>query len=201
MQPRTESTPAVRRDRSSPCGDEGELYRRHHRDLHRAVAHTVNAPRELIEDACQSAWAILLRAQPERTSIFGWLYVVATREALRLCERERRHNHLEAMFPAGTWDPVVVDAFSIDDILEVHEALEVIASLPARQRADLTLLVAGFSYLEIAGADRRAHVHQRQQAHRKGPRPRPPRATPRNHAAARAGRTAEGQQTEGANFG
>ena len=78
MQPQTEPSPAVRRDRSSPCGDEGELYRRHHRDLHRAVAHAVNAPRELIEDACQHAWAIMLSAQPKRVSIFGWLYVVAT---------------------------------------------------------------------------------------------------------------------------
>ncbi|MDP9135883.1 MAG: hypothetical protein M3N56_13785 [Actinomycetota bacterium] len=133
-----------------PRGDEDELYRRHHRDLHRAVAHAVNAPRELVEDACQNAWAILLRAQPDRTSIFGWLYVVATREAFRLRDREHRHVHLEAMFPAGSWDAVIADAFSIDDIFEVHEALEVIASLPARQRADLTLLVAGFSYVEIA---------------------------------------------------
>jgi DNA-directed RNA polymerase specialized sigma24 family protein len=150
MQPPTEPTPAVRRDRSSPCGDEGELYRRHHRDLHRAVAHDVKAPRELIEDACQNAWAILLRAQPARTSIFGWLYVVATREAFRLCERERRHNHLEAMFPAGTWEAVIADAVSVDDILEAREALEILAGLPDCQRADLTLLVAGFSYAEIA---------------------------------------------------
>ena len=150
MQPRTEPTPAVRRDRSSPCGDEGELYRRYHRDLLRAVAHAVNAPRELIEDACQNAWAILLRAQPDRTSIFGWLYVVATREAFRLCERERRDVHLEALLPAGSWDAVIADALSVDDILEAREALEILASLPDPQRADLTLLVAGFSYLEIA---------------------------------------------------
>ena len=60
-------------------GDEDELYRRHHHDLERAVANAVHAPRELIEDACQNAWAIMLRAQPDRTSILGWLYVVATR--------------------------------------------------------------------------------------------------------------------------
>jgi RNA polymerase sigma factor (sigma-70 family) len=133
-----------------PRGDEDELYRRHHRELHRAVAHAVNAPRELIEDACQNAWAMLLRAQPERISIVGWLYVVATREAFRLRERDRRHLHLEAMLPAGSWDAVIADAFSIDDILEAREALEILASLPDRQRADLTLLVAGFSYIEIA---------------------------------------------------
>ena len=41
----------------------------------------VQAPRELIEDACQTAWAILLRRQPERDAIFAWLRVVAVREA------------------------------------------------------------------------------------------------------------------------
>jgi RNA polymerase sigma factor (sigma-70 family) len=148
MQPPTETPLAEFRPRLR--GDEEELYRRHHRDLHRAVAHAVNGPRELIEDACQNAWAILLRSQPDRRSIFGWLYVVATREAFRLCERDRRHISLETVLPAGSWDAVIADAFSMDDILEAREALEILAGLPDRQRADLTLLVAGFSYTEIA---------------------------------------------------
>jgi DNA-directed RNA polymerase specialized sigma24 family protein len=77
MQPPTGTTPSAR-------GDETDLYRRHQRDLHRAVAHTVSAPRELIEDACQTAWAILLRTQPDRRAIFAWLRVVAIHEAYRL---------------------------------------------------------------------------------------------------------------------
>jgi DNA-directed RNA polymerase specialized sigma24 family protein len=141
MQPPTEPTTAILR------GDEAELFCRHHRDLQRAVAHAVNAPREVIEDACQNAWTIMLRAQPDRPSIFGWLYVVAIREAFRLCERDRRHLHLEAISP--TWDAVISDAFSIDDILEARAALQILASLPDRQRADLTLLVAGYTYQEI----------------------------------------------------
>jgi DNA-directed RNA polymerase specialized sigma24 family protein len=110
----------------------------------------VNAPRELIEDACQNAWAILLRAQPDRPSVFGWLYVVAIREAFRLCERDRRHLLLDTVLPAGSWDAVIADACSIDDILEAREALELLAALPDRQRVDLTLLIAGFRYVEIA---------------------------------------------------
>jgi DNA-directed RNA polymerase specialized sigma24 family protein len=150
MQPSTETKGAAAAARPKPRRDEDELYRRHEHDLRRAVAHAVNAPRELIEDACQNAWAIMLRAQPERTSIFGWLYVVATREALRLCERDRRHVHPETVLPTASWDAVIADAFSIDDIVEAREALEILAGLPDRQRVDLTLLVAGFSYAEIA---------------------------------------------------
>ena len=68
---------------AKPHGDEDQLYRRHHRDLRRAVARVVNAAPELIEDACQNAWAILLRNQPERGTIFTWLRVVAVHEAYR----------------------------------------------------------------------------------------------------------------------
>jgi DNA-directed RNA polymerase specialized sigma24 family protein len=130
--------------------EEAELYRRHHSNLQRAVGHAVNAPRELIEDACQNAWTMFLRAEPSRASIFGWLFAVATREAERLCEAERRYTHLEAVLPARSREALIADALSIDDILEAREALDILASLPDRQRKDLTLLVAGFSYAEIA---------------------------------------------------
>jgi DNA-directed RNA polymerase specialized sigma24 family protein len=76
-------------------GDEAELYQRHHRALVRAVARVVDPPRELIEDACQDAWDMLLRRQPERTSIFAWLRVVAVHEAYLLCAAAQRETHLE----------------------------------------------------------------------------------------------------------
>jgi hypothetical protein len=65
MQPSTEPTQAAELHLR---GDDGELYRRHHHDLRRAVTHAVNAPSELIVDACQNAWTIMLRAPPERAS-------------------------------------------------------------------------------------------------------------------------------------
>ena len=94
MQPPTEPRPAAP---VPPAlrGDEAELYRRHHRDLHRAVARVVTAPRELVEDACQTAWAILLHTQPERYAIFAWLRVVAIHEVYRLSAIERRDARLE----------------------------------------------------------------------------------------------------------
>jgi DNA-directed RNA polymerase specialized sigma24 family protein len=131
-------------------GEAAELYRRHHRNLQRAVSDAVNAPRELIEDACQNAWTILLRAKPTCMSTFVWLYGVATREAYRLREAERRYTHLQDILPTRSCEALIADAFCIDDILEAREALGILASLPDREREDLTLVVAGFTYDEIA---------------------------------------------------
>jgi hypothetical protein len=77
QRPTESSTSATRR------GDEGEHYRRHHRDLERAVARVVHGSRELIEDACQTAWTIMLRSEPDRTAIFAWLRVVVLRTFVR----------------------------------------------------------------------------------------------------------------------
>ena len=79
-----------------PYGDEADLYRRHHHELVRSVRRAVNASGELVEDACQSAWLILLRRQPERgPMLFGWLRTVEIHEAYRLYRAERRDLRLE----------------------------------------------------------------------------------------------------------
>jgi DNA-directed RNA polymerase specialized sigma24 family protein len=135
---------------AASCSEEAELYRRHHRNLQLAVSRAVDAPRELIEDACQNAWTVLLRAKPTGASIFGWLLAVAIRDADRMCETERRCTHVDAALTASPGEAPGPDAFSIDDVLEAREALHILASLPDRQREDLTLVVAGFSYDEIA---------------------------------------------------
>jgi len=142
MQPPTETTPPAR-------GDETELYRRHHHDLHHAVAHAVNAPRELIEDACQTAWAILLRTQPDRHAIFAWLRVVAVHEAYRLCDAQRE-AHLEDLGHSEAWETTIASHAALDDAIEARRALQRLAELPERQRQDLSLRVAGFSYREIS---------------------------------------------------
>jgi RNA polymerase sigma factor (sigma-70 family) len=110
-----------------------------------AVARTVNAPRELIEDACQTAWTILLRSQPDRAAIFTWLHVVAIHEAYRL-SRAHRAPHLEDLDHSQGWDAVVANRVTI----EARRALESLTELPPRQRRDLELRVAGFTYREIA---------------------------------------------------
>lgn len=147
MQPPTDTTCP------SPRGDEDALYRAHHRELHRAVARAVRAPRELIEDACQTAWATLLGAQPNRDTVFAWLRVVAIHEAYHLSAIDRRDTRLERLRPEdGDWQEVIADPRSLDAALEALEALEALralASLPERRRIDLALRVAGYSYEEI----------------------------------------------------
>jgi RNA polymerase sigma factor (sigma-70 family) len=152
MQPRPEPDAPATTTVPPPRGDEGDLYRRHHRDLERAVARVVNGPRELIEDACQNAWAILLRSQqPDRCSIFAWLRVVAIHEAYRLSAIEHRDARLERLGSEdGDWREATADTRTLDAQLEAREALSLLATLPERQRSDLALLVAGFSYREIA---------------------------------------------------
>jgi RNA polymerase sigma factor (sigma-70 family) len=179
MQPPTEPTPSAALP-PAPQGDEADLYRRHHRDLHRAVAHVVKAPRELIEDACQTAWAILLRTQPERYAIFAWLRVVAIHEAYRLSATERRDARLEDLTDdSNDWEVHVADGRSLDAALDAREALRALAALPARQRDDLALLIAGYSYREIAeitGGRTRTNVNKAlvkaRQGLRRGPRTR-----------------------------
>ena len=147
MQPPTEPTPA---GPLAPRGDEDRLYRQHHRELHCAVARVVRAPSELIEDACQTAWATLLRTQPDRYAIFAWLRVVAIHEAYRLAAIDRRARHLERLnIDEHNWQELIADPRTLDEAVTALEALRRLASLPQRQRNDLMLKVAGYSYEEI----------------------------------------------------
>jgi DNA-directed RNA polymerase specialized sigma24 family protein len=138
-------TPAVQ-DGQWLRGDEAALYDRHHRALVRAVARTVRASPALIEDACQTAWAILLRRQPARATVFAWLRVVAIREAYRLSDLERRDVRLDDLTPvaeAGDWTEIIPDRRGLEQTFEARRALRALAGLPNRERRYLTLLAAG----------------------------------------------------------
>ena len=131
-------------------GDEAKLYQRHHQALLIAVSHAINGSGALIEDACQTAWTILMRRQPDRASVFAWLSVVAIHEAYRLSAIERRELHLEDLAIEGDWETILAGRVTVDDQLEALDALRALAALPDRQRRDLSLRVGGFSYREIA---------------------------------------------------
>lgn len=133
-------------------GDEGELFARHHAALMRAVLRAVRAPEALIEDACATAWAILLRRQPDRgPTLFAWLRTVAVHEACRLSGQQRATDALEDLGSAGGdgWEAFAADHRTLDQTLEARRALRALAELPARERDTLTLLVAGYRYREI----------------------------------------------------
>jgi DNA-directed RNA polymerase specialized sigma24 family protein len=91
-----------------------------------------------------------VRHQPDRASAFGWLYVAAIHEAYRLSAIERRELHLEDLAIEGDWETILAGRVTVEDQLEALEALRALAALPDRQRRDLSLRVAGFSYREIA---------------------------------------------------
>ena len=129
--------------RAELCGDEAELFRRHHRDLLRLVARDVNAGPQVIEDACAFAWLEFLARQPQRTNPVGWLRVVARREAIRLARHDRRAAALEPHRADACPGPATGHA------TQAKEALRAVAALPDRRRAVLTLQIAGHSYREI----------------------------------------------------
>lgn len=78
-------------------GDEADLYARHHRALRRAVQSRVRMSADLVEEACQQAWLILLHRQPDRgPTLFAWLVTVAVHEGYRLSAIDRRDLSLDA---------------------------------------------------------------------------------------------------------
>jgi RNA polymerase sigma factor (sigma-70 family) len=125
-------------------GDESELFRRHHRRLLTLVGRDVTARPTVIEDACAYAWLELIARQPERTNVIGWLRIVARREAIRLAQRDRR---LAALIPEH---PDRGAAEAGEPGVHTRSALRLVAALPERERAVLTLHIYRHSYRETA---------------------------------------------------
>ena len=136
----------------TPRGDEEALYRAHHTRLLRLIAHDVKARPQVIEDACAFAWAELLARQPERTSIVGWLRIVARREAIRLAQRDRVTVSLNAVgaHRLHRAHSTGCTRSSPEEHYEALDTLALVAELPERKRTFLSLKVAGYSYDEIA---------------------------------------------------
>jgi DNA-directed RNA polymerase specialized sigma24 family protein len=71
-------------------GDEPALFTEIHPRLRDHVRLRVRTSRANVEDACSFAFLQLLRYQPDREHLYGWLLRTATREAIKLDQRARR---------------------------------------------------------------------------------------------------------------
>lgn len=135
-------------------GDEALLFERLNPRMLRVLRRQIAASDALIDDAVSYAWMQLLRYQPDRESVYGWLCKVAIHEAYRLSQRERRDVRLDG-FAAGA-DSEALDpatTLTLEETSEqrerAREALSVVAGLPVRQRRFLALKASGHSYDEI----------------------------------------------------
>lgn len=148
----------------APCalrGDEADLYRRYNPRLLRTVRSVIHGSDALVEDACQYAWTTLLRRQPDRDSLLGWLATVAIHEAYRLSRQALRHAALDDLAPGLDDGYAFHTALHADIDLEQralrneeHETRRrAFARLSDKQRRYLVLHAAGYRYQEIAAAN------------------------------------------------
>lgn len=121
--------------------------------LQRAVSGAITGPAAMIEDACSYAWCQLLQnddIQLDRAG-FGWLYIVAKREAFRLSDRSRREPALGE--PQDLPDQPACASPDLWQIMErrlTHEEhIAVVRLISPRKRQLVLLHAAGFNYAEI----------------------------------------------------
>jgi RNA polymerase sigma factor (sigma-70 family) len=137
-------------DDDSAC-NVGELYGSLAARLEQIVRLDVRAPDGVIEDACQFAWLRLLHHshRVHRETAMAWLATTAVHEAFKLLRRDRRELSLDAAIEQGT-EPTLRTAAAPDELLEQHERLAGLRSLPERQQRVLWLHALGLTYTEMA---------------------------------------------------
>lgn len=85
----------------------------------------------------------LVRNQPERENVVGWLYTVAKHEAFAALGRDRRATPVDEL-------PQRIGSEGPETQVEARETLRLIGELRPQQRLALLLRAEGFSYQEIA---------------------------------------------------
>jgi RNA polymerase sigma factor (sigma-70 family) len=127
------------------------LYRLHARALERNVTATVRTSQQDAQDACSFAWMQLLTHTVTDEHVLGWLFVVATRQALRLAERSQRTVPLPQNDDGEALD--LIDPLdwiaARERLIDAGSVLER-ARLSDRQRRIVAMQAAGLSYKEIA---------------------------------------------------
>jgi RNA polymerase sigma factor (sigma-70 family) len=137
---------------SGGIAEVGELYAHRAGQVRRLVRHEVRAPEPVIEDACQIAWIRLVghRESVHRDAAVAWLVTTAMREAFRLIRHANRDLPLEALVDDNCDLGDAAVAPSPEEIVEGRLRLQLLRSLPERQRRLVWLQGLGLSYAEMA---------------------------------------------------
>jgi RNA polymerase sigma factor (sigma-70 family) len=112
-----------------------------------------NGP-DLADDAVQFAWMQMLRRQPDRDRIYGWLVLTARRQAWQLARERRREEAADGFVDPATGFTAnlgerIEHPLSLQRRVDGLDALRSLAALPDRQRRVLARKVAGLTYAEI----------------------------------------------------
>ena len=133
--------------------DVGAVYLSNATKVRGLVRGTVRAPEPVIEDACQTAWARLVRdrrrVRPD--AAVAWLVTTAIREAIRLTRRAGRELFLEDLLDDETGAlPGQPPGPGLDEIADCQLRLDALRRLPERQQRFIWLQALGWTYAEIA---------------------------------------------------
>jgi RNA polymerase sigma factor (sigma-70 family) len=140
----------------------GAFFAAHADRLRRTVAYRARGSHEIIDDACATAWTVLV-CRPDITLDargFSWLTTIAIHEAWRLSGRHARE------LPVGTFQrdsrghddedvPEPADPLALDsetqalDRIQHTDDVEAFKTLKPRERQALYLKGLGYSYSEI----------------------------------------------------
>jgi DNA-directed RNA polymerase specialized sigma24 family protein len=156
-----------RAPRRSPADDRmdeiSDFYGAHAHRLRALVARKTGAPTEAVADACQTAWATLLRRPDIGRDArgLGWLTVVAVHEVHHQW-RDRARNLPMGALSLGMGDPGELDEPTargdggVEELvaarLEYAERVADFAALKPAERTALYLQALGYRYREIASA-------------------------------------------------
>ena len=133
-------------------GDEQTLFTELHPRLRDHVRLLVRTSGANVDDACSFAFLQLLRYQPDREHLYGWLLRTATREAIKLDQHAQR----TAPLPVGGNDDrgaQAVDERACPELqFELLVAREAVAAagMTDRERRIVGLHAAGLTYSDVA---------------------------------------------------
>jgi RNA polymerase sigma factor (sigma-70 family) len=132
----------------------GAFYAEHAARLERIVARELRVPPQVIEDACQTAWTVLLRRPdvPLDRQGLAWLRKVALTTGYRAARQREQPagGFLPNQDPGELPEPAAPARDIAEQISERLDRRTQLQALTGRERHFLALQAIGLSYSEIA---------------------------------------------------